>query len=56
MYYNNVRLFKHGKILINSLDLGQSICELFIASNRQGASILDFTQGEKHSIPVAASL
>ena len=38
--------------------LSRKLCFLFliIASNRQGASNLDFTQGEKHSNPVATRL
>ena len=34
----------------------ENIGNTFIGSNRQGAGIIDFTQAEKHSIPVAASL
>ena len=30
--------------------------KVIIANKRQGARIIDFTQGEKHSIPLAASL
>ena len=48
----SVNMFFHNEDFV----LSDKRLKVIIANNLQGASIIDFTQGEKHSIPVAWSL